>query len=181
VSGASSPRYWRVVFTDAGALESVTEIDGPGDADWVIVEARTAEAARRKAHNLYCARKKKLAKQRHHAAGQCACGRDQDRKHPSGKWMLTCSTCAERQKVYNDRSEERARKGIPPGTVVRDEQARVAANLTRSRDRRGEIRLETLIEVRAAWHKAPNVGAFGAWMKREIDALTGASSKEAAA
>jgi hypothetical protein len=101
VSGASSPRYWRVVFTDAGALESVTEIEGPGDADWVIVEARTAEAARRKAHNLYCARKKKLAKQRHHAAGQCACGRDQDRKHPSGKWMLTCSTCAERQKVYN--------------------------------------------------------------------------------
>jgi hypothetical protein len=181
VSGASSPRYWRVVFTETGALESVTEVEGPDHAGWVIVEARSEEAARRKAYNIYCGRKKKLAKQRHHAAGQCVCGREQNRKHPSGKWMLTCSTCAERQKVYNDRTAERDRKGIPAGSVVRDEGARVAANLNRQRDRRGEIRLETLIEVRAAWQRVPNIGAFSAWMKQEIDLLTGAESRRESA
>lgn len=181
--GVSSPppvRYWRLVFSEGGALESIREIDGPRDASWVIIEAPDQKTAERRAFSIYCARKKKLAKERNHRAGNCACGRKQDRKHPSGEPMLVCSVCAERQKVYNDRLAARAASGAKAGAPVRDEAARVAANLSRQRDRRGEIRLETLIEVRQQWIASRNVALFGKWLTAEIDRLTGADSGAAA-
>jgi hypothetical protein len=172
-------RYWHVLFEESGALRSVTEIAGRGDAGWVIVEAPDENTAKRKAYNIYCARKKKLAVARNHAAGKCCCGRPQDRKHPNGKWMATCSTCATRHEVHRKNYQERRDAGVIDHE--RDEPARVASNLSRQRDRRGEIRLETLVEVRQQWIDSRNVALFGKWLQGEIALLTGANKNEAAA
>ncbi len=182
-----STRYWQVQFAATGAVASVTELE-PGAArdGWVIVDAPDERTARQRAYNIYCARKKAQAIARHRAVGECACGRKQDRKHPSGKPMLTCSVCAERSGVYNERSRQRAQAAakapanddapVPSGMAARDEGARVAANLTRQRDRRAEIRLETLIEVRKQWIDSPNIQRFGKWLQGEIDRITGANA-----
>jgi hypothetical protein len=100
--------------------------------------------------------------------------------------MLTCSVCAERSLVYNERSQQRAKAAaktpanddapVATGMAARDEGARVAANLTRQRDRKAEIRLETLIEVRSQWIDAPNIQRFGKWLQGEIDRITGANA-----
>jgi len=58
----------------------------------------------------------------------------------------------------------------------RDEAARVALNGQRQRDRRAEIRLETLLDVRTAWRDAPTVGRFGEWLRKEIESLTESKS-----
>lgn len=168
----SDRRYWRVVFSPEGRVLDVVEITfGDGQKDWLIVEAPDQAAAKRKAFNLYCARKKRLAKARKHAEGHCACGRKQDRLHPSGEPMLTCSTCAERQKCWQDAHKKRVAAGTAD-THVRDEAARVAKCQARQRDRRAELRLETLLDVRKQWIEARNVGLFGKWLEREIEALT---------
>lgn len=172
-------RYWHVLFEESGALRSVTEISGPADEGWVIVEAPDEGTAKRKAYNIYCARKKKLAKARLHAAGNCACGRKRDRKHPSGEWMLTCLVCAERHRVQSAAHLERKAQGVTDHQ--RDEPARVASNLSRQRDRRGEIRLETLVEVRQRWIDSRNVALFGQWLIAEIALLTGAEPSKGAA
>lgn len=98
--------------------------------------------------------------------------------------MLTCSTCAIKQKVWTERHRERqelARQAVsegraPPPPHVRDEAARVEANLGRQRDRRAELRLETLIEVRQKWQESTNVGRFARWLDQEIDALAKGTS-----
>jgi hypothetical protein len=169
----SKSRYWRVIFSPEGRILDVEEIVfKDSQKDWIVVEAPDIQTAKRKAYNFYCARKKKLAKARNHAAGRCACGRDQDRFHPSGVRMLTCSVCAERQKGHHDRQYEqlkRQRRGeepLPP--IQRDEEKRIASLQSRMRDRRAELRLETLLDVRKQWIASPNVGAFGKWLEREI-------------
>jgi hypothetical protein len=164
-------RYWRVTFTTDGKPYTVREIAGPGNDDWVVVLAPDEEAASKKATRLYCARKKKLAKSRLHATGRCACGRAQDRVHPNGRPMLTCSTCSERQKTYHETYAVRSRAGTV-GMHQRDEPARVEKNLARQRDRRSEIRLETLLECRRAWESAPSVGRYKAWLLAEIEKCT---------
>ena len=96
--------------------------------------------------------------------------------------MLVCSVCSERQKACNERARNRrgnaANDDAPSvtGVAARDEGARVAANLTRQRDRKAEIRLETLIEVRSQWIDAPNIQRFGKWLQGEIDRITGANA-----
>lgn len=176
-------RYWRVDFDEAGAVSGVTEIDGPGHAGWTIVEAPDKERAQRVAIGIYCARKKKLSRERNYAAGNCACGRKNDRAdqlHPkTGKPLLSCSTCSARHQVHLAGHRQRKAEGITDHQ--RDESARVAATQTRQRDRRGEIRLETLIEVQKAWIDTRTVGAFGQWLVREIARLTGADKNEVAA
>jgi hypothetical protein len=169
-------KHWRVIFSPEGTVLDVVEIRfGDGRNDWLIVEAPTEQLARKRALGVYCARKKKLAKARNHAEGRCACGRKQDRKHPSGKPMLTCSTCAARQKGYTERHVARA-NADQVGQHQRDEGARIQKNLARQRDRRAEIRLETLIECRRAWELAPSVGRYRAWLLAEIEKLTKGSA-----
>lgn len=177
-------RYWRVDFSGEGGISAVTEISGPANAEWVVVEASSYEGAKRAAYNLYCRRKKKLARQRNYALGNCACGRKNDRtdqKHPkTGEPLKTCSVCSVRHEVHVAGYEQRKAAGITDHQ--RDEAARVASNRERQRDRRGELRLETLLEVQKAWVRSPNLGAFSKWLATEIRRLTGAdASKEAAA
>jgi hypothetical protein len=166
-------KSWRVNFAANGSIASVVPLEGEQGTDWVIVQAPDEATAKRRAYNIYCARKKKLAKTRLHAAGNCCCGRKQDRKHPDGTPMLTCTVCAERHAAQSKACLER--KANPPAVPhVRDEQARVASNLERQRDRRAEIRLEVLIEVRDQWFKSRNVGLFSKWLERELQSLTSA-------
>jgi len=167
-------RYWRVTFAADGTVEGVTEIDGAGSSDWCVVRAKTEEVARRRAYNCYCARKKKQRIAQLYAEGRCRCGRTQDIAD-----QLTCSVCVERMKGYQGKYKsnlERKAEGLP--AEPRDELARVASFQTRSRDRKAEIRLETLLEVRRWWIEARNVGLFGARIQKEIQACTGQSAPE---
>ena len=174
----TQPRYWRVVFSDSGGIESVTEIAGSGKADWEIVQAPTEEAARLKAYNRYAARKKREAIARKHEQGQCRCGRAQDRQRPDGTLKKLCSVCAERNEVWRTESGERKAAGVTDHK--RDEVARVAAHQERQRDRRAEIRLETLLEVKRRWIESQSIQQFGAWLRAEVDNLTGRTGEAAA-
>jgi hypothetical protein len=171
-------RYWRVEFAADGAISGITEVYGPGHEDWVIVEAPDQERAQRAALGIYCARKKKLARERNYAAGNCACGRKNNRAdqlHPkTGKPLLSCSTCSARHQVHLAGHRQRKAEGVTDHQ--RDESARVAATQTRQRDRRGEIRLETLLEVRDQWINQRNVALFGKWLIAEIETITGAKA-----
>jgi hypothetical protein len=161
-------RYWRVIFTAAGTVDSVVELDGPPDVDWVIVEAGDESEARAKAFRDYCARKTRGTRARYKQEGRCRCGRARDHHNAlTGTLSEQCSVCVERHKVWNHefRKERRSKK--------RDEPARIAVNLERQRDRRAEIRIEVLLEVRKEWQKALTNGSFTQWLEREIKALTG--------
>ena len=170
------PRYWRVTFFPDGRVNRVRPIKGPGHSRWVVVEAETEEVARHKAYNIYSARKKRERKERCHADGKCICGRPQDRLVEKGarkgEKALTCSVCEERRHAYYENAKAHPGRTFAQAMVTRDEGARVALNLERQRDRRAELRLETLVEVRRQWLAAPNVGLFGKWLEREIEALT---------
>lgn len=170
-------RYWRVTFNADGSVRAVKPLKGPGHERWVVVEAADEPAARRKAYNLYCARKKQERKTRCHEAGQCVCGRRQDRLvdrgRRKGEWALTCSVCAERRHAYHENAKGNPGRTFAQAMAERDEPARIAANLAHQRDRRGELRLETLIEVRDRWVQSPTRGQFQLWLQGEIDTLTG--------
>lgn len=156
-------RYWRVTFAADGSVEGVTEIDGAGASDWLVVRAETEELARRKGYNLYCAKRKRARITQLHAEGRCACGRCQDDPQ-----FVTCEVCRERMKRHHERAKERGGEPGPP----RDEVARVAAFQERHRERKTEVRLEVLLEVRRWWIEARNVGLFGARIQKEIEACT---------
>lgn len=169
-------KFWRVTFKEDGAVESVAEVTGPEHGRWLVVEAADEAAARKIAYNMYCARKKKEAKERLNQAGKCCCGRTQDRKHPNGMPMKTCSTCAERQAPmkadWYKRREEAQKTGKPFVKKVRDEADRVAKCSERVRDRKSEMRLEVLCEVKKAWYAARTMSLFGQWLEGEVKKLT---------
>ncbi len=174
--------YWRVTFKRDGSLRAVVPLKGPGHDRWVVVEAETREEAHRRAFNIYCARKKRERNAALKAQGKCACGRPLDGAlvevgRYKGKAHQKCATCRERNEtVWRPNHAERIANGtVGQGMAERDEAARIAANSQRQRDRRAEIRLETLLDVRAAWRDAPTVGRFGEWLRGQIEALTGSS------
>ncbi len=167
-------RYWRVTFAADGSIERVAELDGEGSADWCVVHAETQEAARRKAYNIYCARKKKARIAQLYAEGRCRCGRAQD---IAGQ--VSCTVCIERSKGWRAQHEsnlKRKAEGLP--AEPRDEAARVASFQVRNRQRKTEVRLEVLLEVRRWWIEARNVGLFGARIQKEIQACMGVAEPE---
>lgn len=169
-------RYWRVTFTEDGKLYTVREIEGPGHDEWIVVSAADEEQARTKAVRLYCSRKKRARTAALQAEGRCGCGRPLDGElvdvgRHKGKPHKRCATCRERTKtVWRPNHQARVADGTAgQGVAERDEGARMALNLQRQRDRRAEIRLETLIEARTEWRSARN---FASWLDREIEELT---------
>jgi hypothetical protein len=145
-------------------IVAVSLLQGPAETGAFVVEADTYDQARdvaaKQLFNMYCATKKAQTTKRHHAESRCACGRNQDRKHPDGSLMKSCSVCAETLKKCPSRSGAPARP--------RDEPARVEKNLERQRDRRQEIRRETLIEVRRRFWEEPHVRDFANWLDEEL-------------
>lgn len=154
-------RYWRVVFTADGKAEGATEIEGPGDAEWVVVSASSVEEALQRGVRRYACLKKKKRIARLYAEGKCSCGRVQDR--PGCK---TCSVCEEHRKRYRHPPAD----GQPR---VRDEGARVLAFQETNRNRKQEVRIEVLLEVRKWWRDAPHTEAFIAKLAGEIEAAGG--------
>lgn len=171
-------KSWLVRHRD-GTILNVMEVAPTGKEEphinYVIVEAYTKadaeEKARKKVYNLYCARKKKEAKLRHQARGECACGRPADRVKKDGTPFKTCSVCSARQPSYNEKYKGRIEDGTV-GKEPRDEVARVAKNLERQRDRRKEIRVEVLIEVRKRFWDAEHMKDFASWLDENIKELT---------
>lgn len=145
-------------------LETAPEVEMGAS---ITFQARNRKEADLKASKLamrvYSRIKKKEAGARLRANGQCRCGRKQDRKHPDGSMMRTCLACSEMQKGYVKTSRE--------ATVrkPRDEKARVEKNLARQRDRRNEIRLETLVEVNAKFWELPSIKAWEKWLEDAIE------------
>lgn len=175
-------RYWRVIFSKDGRVAAVEPLVGVPGTDWEIVQAPNEEAARRAALGLYNAKKKKLAKERCYSEGRCACGRRQDRVNPrskTGALAKVCRVCTERGVVHKERYHARVAAGtVGQGMSERDEQARLELGLQRQRERRKELRLETLLEVREAWARMKQL-PFGAWLEREIELMTGARREDA--
>jgi hypothetical protein len=171
--------FWRVTFYPDGRVNRVRPIKGPGHSRWVVVQAATEEEARRKGYNLYCARKKRERGAVLKSQGRCACGRALDgalveRGRFKGEPHTKCAVCRTRrtESWAPKHAERRANGTVGQGIAERDEGARIALNLERQRDRKGEIRLETLVEVRQQWIAARNVALFGQWLQGEIAALT---------
>lgn len=173
-------RYWRVTFFPDGRVNKVRPIKGPGHSRWVVVEAEDEESAKRKGYNIYCARKKRERLAKLASESRCSCGRALDgatidRGPHRGAQHRRCATCRERAKLnWTPNYKQRVANGTNgSGVAERNEPARVELNLERQRDRRSEIRLETLIEVREQWITARNVGLYGQWLTREIEAIAG--------
>jgi hypothetical protein len=134
------------------------ELDKSGKV--VSCEKLTNEA-KRAAYNLYCGRKKKLAKERLYAEGRCSCGRVNDR---FDQGLKTCSVCEARAKVWKEASNNRKSKD----PHVRDEQKRIESFTERSRDRKSEIRLETLVEIQKKWQTTRITKHFERYLEEEI-------------
>lgn len=130
-----------------------------------FVQEASAEQAQAKARadfNDYCAAKKRARIAKLHKAGQCACSRKRDRPKPDGGFYRQCSVCAERREALRSRRRE-------PDWQPRNESERVSTLQARVRDRKNEVRLEVLLEVRRVWEDSRTVHAFAAWLKREIE------------
>lgn len=159
-------KVFLILFDDAGSIATCEEVKLPVESDrHMYVFAPDEASARKQAYNTYCAKKKAEAKVRKQAQGRCPCGRAQDRESPKGGMYKTCMVCAHRQTIYNARTNAR-HNGTP---AVRDEQARLDANASRQRDRRGEITLEVLLRVKKAWESSSNIGQFTAWLRKQIE------------
>lgn len=170
-------RYWRVTFKTNGTVRAVKPLNGPGHDRWVVVQAADEKEAQHKAYNVYCARKKRERRTTLRAAGQCVCGRKQDRllvggpRSRKGGLALTCSVCAARRQGHHLNAKAHPGRTFVQAMAERDESARVASNQDRQRDRRAELRIEVLLEVRRQWQRVPT-GAFTRWLEDEIKALT---------
>lgn len=161
-------RYWRITFKKDGSINQVREVKSPGHSRWIVVEAADEATAKQRAYNMYCARKKKEVRIRNHAQKKCTCGRPQDRTNGDGTLKKTCSVCAVRQAAWHADNYKRHQEGnFEP--KVRDEAARIEKCKERVRDRKSEIRIEVLTEVRAAWQNSNTIGHFTAWLKQEIE------------
>lgn len=164
-------KYWAVAFDATGKVLAVQQakfVLPDATVEHVVVRAESEPEARKLGYNLYCARKKREAKKRKYANGQCVCGRKQDRQKPNGNMFKVCSVCKERaDQVYRPQHEQRVKDGTV-GQIPRDEAARVAACSQRVRDRKAEMRLEVLLEVRKAWQNSNTTGQFTKWLSEQV-------------
>jgi hypothetical protein len=148
--------WWRVELDSAGKVVSATVCPGAGITEGrvVYVCAITQTQAGRIARNTYAREVKRAQRAKYKATGKCRCGRD--RESIAFKQCMVCRA----------RDLQQHRKG--PSCGSRDEKARVVSMQATQRDRRQELRLETLLLVREAWSREPNQAAFSAWLAREV-------------
>lgn len=151
---------WYRVTVSAYGVKSVERVSSAAEncSRVYYVQATTkseAAVAGKVAFNAYCAARVRQRRAALAEKGLCNCGRTRDTKR-----FTLCAVCRERQRDHRRRNPG---KGAVTGRP-RDEAARVAANKVRQRDRRKEIRLETLLAVREA-HGRPR---FTEWLDREI-------------
>ncbi len=178
-------KWFKVELHSDGTAKSSEAAEQPevlrvGNRTFFVQAESPVEAAKkaRQFYNTYCRERKQAASKRNDAAGNCACGRKKDRPHPSGGFWKRCAVCAARHAVHVERYEARKAAGAPP--AQRDEQARTALCSVRVRDRKAEMRLETLLEVQRAWEGASNNQAFTRWLREELAKALAPRTAEAA-
>lgn len=161
---------WWICEIDSKGKYTLEELEAAPELETgasITFQARNRKQAELKASKLamrvYSRIKKKEAGVRLRANGQCRCGRKQDRKNPDGSMMKTCLACSEMQKGYIKTSRAAVER------KPRDEKARVEKNLSRQRDRRKEIRLETLVEVSAKFWELPSIKEWEKWLEEAIE------------
>ncbi len=166
-------KWFKVELHSDGTVKTCTPSEQPSlvrvSRKVFLVQAAdpaAATAQARKHWNLYASELKRVANERNRAAGNCRCGRKKDRARPDSGFYSTCAVCSVRQVVHNERYEARKAAGAP--LAQRDERARVEACTLRVRDRKAEMRLETLLEVQRAWEGASNNQAFTRWLREEL-------------
>lgn len=160
--------HWYRVLLVKGRPTSAEVVEAPETDTTAVVYALAkskadAFAKGRAAYNRYCAEKLAERRQRLAEENKCRCGRD--RNVPGRK---RCAVCLARGQADKRRLKERRAAGVE---AHRDEPARVDANRARQRDRREEIRIETLIEVRRRWQVSQTNASFERWLDGEIDAI----------
>ena len=181
--------HWAVFFTGEGKLKSAERIAGKlqdGSAGFVV-EADDQEEAVRLARPLWMAYSREYARKktaerrkRFDAEGRCRCGRPrnvQDPKRP-GEVMRTCDVCQERSKSTLERYRSRGTK-TDSEVAAKGQALRLEHSAQRTRNRRAELRLETLLEVRAMAEKL-KPGEFRVWLHREVQRCVAAGVKGAA-
>lgn len=158
------------------------ETDSEGNETVFIVSAETAAEALREASRQYARLCTKRKRARMHAAGLCSCGRKSDVPKPQGGFRKKCSVCVTRDREqWRPKARENQRRqleGLPK--IPRDESARVVVMQERQRDRRSELRIETLLEVQRQWQSARTNGHFTRWLDEQIKECTNASTSKAA-
>jgi hypothetical protein len=155
--------WYRIELDEHGKVASCREVAAAGDdARVYFFRARSAEQAASQALNAHAAKLLAARRARYQAAGLCRCGRARDR---SG--FKTCAACDARDQVHEQRKRARDRgEDVPPldrRTVLQQ----------RKIDDAAQLRLEVLQEVQNAWIQNRTVGAFSAWLSREVEKLAG--------
>jgi hypothetical protein len=157
--------WWRVELSESGKVlkcsEAIEPPVKPGCASIFYVLAVDQAAAERAAFNAYCAANNRRRRARYDAEGKCRCGRPRDTE------FKRCSACLALDREHDERYKARKRgETVPP----RD---RLAVDARRKQNEAQQARLAVLREVEQAWLEASTNKLFTAWLKREIEAITG--------
>ncbi len=159
----NSLAWYRIELDSTGKVASCREVAAAGDEARVyFLRARSAKQAAAQALNAHAAKLLAARRARYTSEGLCKCGRKRDRPG-----FITCSACTERHAIHEQRKQARAR-----GEEVQPLDRRVVLQ-QRKLDDAARIRVEVLQEVQDAWFKNSTVGAFSAWLSREVEKLAG--------
>ena len=146
------------------------------ESPWVKYIFRPSEEEARAFYNEYMRNKVQERRDNLRSQGKCTCGRDRDRPRPKPFGHLfynKCKVCKERTDACHHRRVQRRAEALTGKHEevyphVRDDELRIENAQQRTRDRRAELRLETLIQVRDQWQNCRNVNVFTAWLEKEI-------------
>jgi hypothetical protein len=154
--------WYRVVVDAKGKAVDCRSVGEEGTAELGVYYelAESSEQAKQQAGKSHAATLLAARRARYHAEGLCKCGRKRDRPQ-----FQTCSGCAARHRVHDERRQARARGQEVPKLdrrVVLQERKQTEAEA---------IRLAVLEEARRAWRDHPTVGGYTRWLENEIAKL----------
>lgn len=160
-------KWFKVELHSDGSVKAATETNEAFQVSKrvFVLQAESAVDAAKRAREIYnrvCADRVKADRARRKAEGKCACGRPRNRPHPLGGTYQNCAVCAARIEACRENARQR------PVTQPRNEHAKAAACTARVRDRKQEMRLEVLTEVKQAWEDSRNNQAFTRWLSAEL-------------
>ncbi len=158
--------WYRVTIGETGKPLSIAKCAAPEDEQTVVyVQASSEKDAWGLALAAYNRERVKQQRAQRKAEGRCRCGRVRD-----CQWQK-CRVCRERENVAKRESKNQ------PGPKVRSEEQRIASLKDRHRERRAELRVETLLQVREAWVKSANLRQFEAWLYEATSAALAGEDK----
>jgi hypothetical protein len=161
--GVKTLAWYRIELDSAGKVASCREVAEAGtDSRVYFFRAQSAKQAASQALNAHAAKLLAARRARYGAEGLCRCGGKRDR--PGFK---SCARCDSRDRVHEERKRARDRGEVVPPLDRR------TVLLERKTDEASQLRLAVLREVQDAWIQNRTVGAFSAWLVREVEKLAG--------